>query len=906
MASANMPKINFFAGKAAGEMLRLPHRFEQGEVDSGMTGGTPMMRQYLEIKEQYPDAILFFRLGDFYEMFLDDAVTASRVLDITLTSRNKGAAEEVPLCGIPYHSCQPYIARLVEHGYKVAICEQVEDPKAAKGIVRREVVRVVSPGLVVDTDTLEPKENNYLLAVAVGRPGRFGLAVVDITTGEFSLTEVSEPEGLRGELLRFNPREVLLAAGEEGEALLKELAGILDGRRIEWLPDWVLAPDRAEGALRAAFDDAPLEAFGCAGLTGAIRAAGGVLHYLEETQKGLLPHLRPPTTSQGGDFMVLDEATRRNLELTATLHDGRRKGSLLGVLDRTVTAMGGRLLKHWINQPLLRIEPIRARHEAVAELVERSLLRDELRAALDGVYDLERLNGKISMAHANAKDLTALRASLERLPGLIGLLAGCESPRLVELRRNIDPLEELCALIAAGIVDDPPFVLRDGGIIRDGFNAELDELRAVSREGKGWIARLESQEKERTGISSLKVRFNKVFGYYIEITRSHLARVPEDYQRRQTLANAERYITPALKEYEEKVLGAEERLTQLEFDLFQGLRQQAAAEGARIQATAAALAELDVFAALAELAHERDYVRPEMDESGDLEIREGRHPVIEAMSLSERFVANDLLMDTRENQILIITGPNMAGKSTFMRQTALIVLLAQMGSLVPAKAARIGVVDRIFTRVGASDNLARGQSTFMVEMTEAANILRHATPRSLIVLDEIGRGTSTFDGLSIAWAVAEYLHDVPETAAKTLFATHYHELIDLALTRERVRNYNIAVKEWNEQIIFLRKIVKGGASHSYGIQVARLAGLPREVIERAREVLKNLESGEFEREGEPRLARGKGRKKAPQSPQLSLFDSAADPLRQRLAELDVQCLTPLQALNLLDELKALV
>jgi DNA mismatch repair protein MutS len=871
-----------------------------------MSGSTPMMRQYLEIKEQYPDAILFFRLGDFYEMFLDDAVTASRVLDITLTSRNKGAAEEVPLCGIPYHSCQPYIARLVEQGYKVAICEQVEDPKAAKGIVRREVVRVVSPGLVVDTDTLEPKENNYLLAVAAGRPGRFGLAVVDITTGEFSLTEVSEPEGLRGELLRFNPREVLLATGEEGEALRKELAGILDGRRVEWLPDWVLAPDRAERALRAAFDDAPLEAFGCAGLTGAIRAAGAVLYYLEETQKGLLPHLRPPTTSQGGDFMVIDEATRRNLELTATLHDGRRKGSLLGVLDRTVTAMGGRLLKHWINQPLLRIEPIQARHEAVAELVERSLLRDELRTALDGVYDLERLNGKISMAHANAKDLTALRASLERLPGLVELLAECESPRLIELRRNIDPLEELCALIAAGIVDDPPFVLRDGGIIRDGFNAELDELRAVSREGKGWIARLESQEKERTGISSLKVRFNKVFGYYIEITRSHLSRVPDDYQRRQTLANAERYITPALKEYEEKVLGAEERLTQLEFDLFQGLRRQVAAEGARIQATATALAELDVFAALAELAHERDYVRPEMDESGDLEIREGRHPVIEAMSLSERFVANDLLMDTRENQILIITGPNMAGKSTFMRQVALIVLLAQMGSLVPAKAARIGVVDRIFTRVGASDNLARGQSTFMVEMTEAANILRHATPRSLIVLDEIGRGTSTFDGLSIAWAVAEYLHDVPEVAAKTLFATHYHELIDLALTRERVRNYNIAVKEWNEQIIFLRKIVKGGASHSYGIQVARLAGLPREVIDRAREVLKNLESGEFEGEGEPRLARGKGRKKAAASPQLSLFESAADPLRQRLAELDVQCLTPLQALNLLDELKALV
>jgi DNA mismatch repair protein MutS len=871
-----------------------------------MSGSTPMMRQYLEIKEQHPDAILFFRLGDFYEMFLDDAVTASRVLDITLTSRNKGAAEEVPLCGIPYHSCQPYISRLVENGYKVAICEQVEDPKAAKGIVRREVVRVVTPGLVVDTDTLEPKENNYLMAISAGETGRWGLAVLDITTGEFRVTETADLEGVRGELNTFAPREVLLPEGDEGAQVRKSLAVPLAERRVDLLPEWVFEPDRAEQCLLDYFGCATLESFGCVGLTGAVRAAGGLLHYLTETQKGSVSHLRPPTTFHTRDYMVLDEATRRNLELAATLHDGRRKGSLLGVLDRTVTAMGGRRLKHWISRPLVRVEAIRDRHRAVQELVEKSLLRDDLRTALDGVYDLERLNGKISMAHANAKDLVALRASLDRLPVIIDLLAACESPRLQVLQSAVDPLEDLLQIISNGIVDDPPFILREGGLIRDSYDPDLDELRAISREGKGWIARLESEEKERTGISSLKVRFNKVFGYYIEVTRSHLSRVPEDYQRKQTLANAERYITPALKEYEEKVLGAEEKLVQIEFDLFQQIRQQVAMQGARIQATADALAEIDVFTGLADLAHDRNYSCPEMDDSCDLIISEGRHPVIESMSMSERFVPNDVVMDTRENQILIITGPNMAGKSTFMRQVALITLMAQMGSLVPAKVARIGVIDRIFTRVGASDNLARGQSTFMVEMTEAANILHHATPRSLIVLDEIGRGTSTFDGLSIAWAVAEYLHDNAAVAAKTLFATHYHELIDLALTCDRVKNFNIAVKEWNDQIIFLRRIVKGGASHSYGIQVARLAGLPQPVIERAREVLKNLESGEFEKEGEPRLARSKTRKMAEPSPQLSLFSPEPDMLRNKLADIDISVLTPLEALNLLDELKMLV
>jgi DNA mismatch repair protein MutS len=864
---------------------------------------TPMMRQYFEIKAAHPDAILFFRLGDFYEMFLDDAITASRILDITLTSRNKGAADEVPLCGVPFHSCQPYIAKLVQHGHRVAICEQVEDPKTVKGLVRRAVVRVVTPGLVVDTDTLDPRRNNYLAALAPGAAGCWGLACVDITTGEFRATESTALTELATEVAARDPAEVLLPEGEDGDRLLDQLSSALQGRSLKRIPVWATTEDRATHELLTAFPHGSLEAFGCRGLPGAIGAAGAVLYYLAETQKGALPHLQALRTFQTHQFMVLDDFTRRNLELTGSLLDGGRRGSLLGVLDRTVTAMGARKLRHWIGHPLIDLAAIRNRHEAVGELADKSLLRGDLAVGLDGVYDLERLNARIAMATGNAKDLAALKSSLERLPRLLALLTDAEAPLLKELRRQIDPLHEVVDLIARAIVDDPPFVLREGGLIRPGFHAELDELRRISREGKGWIARLEQEEKERTGIASLKVRFNRVFGYYIEVTRSHLAKVPDDYQRKQTLAGAERFITPALKEYEEKVLGAEERVVEIEYDLFQEVRRQVATHGARIQATADGLAALDVLVGLADLAHDRNYCVPVMDDTTDLVIEEGRHPVIESMSLGERFVANDVVMDTRENQLLVITGPNMAGKSTFMRQVALIVLMAQIGSLVPAKTARIGVVDRIFTRVGASDNLARGQSTFMVEMTETANILNHATPRSLIVLDEIGRGTSTFDGVSIAWAVAEFLHDNPQVAAKTLFATHYHELTDLALTRERVKNFNVAVKEWQDQIIFLRRIVKGGASHSYGIQVARLAGLPATVIDRAKEVLHNLESGEFET-GAPRLAKSKKLPAVP--PQLSLFDRADDALRQRLAEIDVTVLTPLEALNRLDELKKLL
>ncbi len=869
-----------------------------------MANRTPMMQQYLEIKADYPDAILFFRLGDFYEMFMEDAVVASRILDITLTARNKGAAEEIPLCGIPFHSCQPYIAKLVKSGHKVAICEQVEDPKTTKGLVKRAVVRVVTPGLVVDTDTLDPRRNNYLLALSPIGSDCFGVAYVDITTGEFKVTELAELESTAGEILSRDPAEVLVAEGDAGDKVVEALHNILQGRIVNRLPDWAAAEDRARQVLLEFFPDGSLESFGCNAMPAAIQAAGMVLYYLEETQKGAVSHLQALQTYHVRDHMVLDDFTRRNLELTETLHDGSRRGSLLGVMDRTVTAMGARKLRHWLTHPLVDKKRIIERHMAVEELVRESLCRDDLRRSLDQVYDLERLNGRIAMATGNAKDLAALRISLEKLPQLVDRLTQLESPLLSELRDGLDTMPDMVELIATAIVDDPPFVMREGGLIREGFHAELDELRNISREGKGWIARLEQEEKERTGISTLKVRYNRVFGYYIEVTRSQLSRVPEDYQRKQTLANAERFITPTLKEYEEKVLGAEDRVVEIEYDLFQNIRRQVALQGKRIQATADKVAILDILLGFADLAHEHNYCTPLMDDSTELCIEDGRHPVIETMNLGERFIANDVHMDTTERQILIITGPNMAGKSTFMRQVALLVLMAQVGSLVPAKKAQVGIVDRIFTRVGASDNLARGQSTFMVEMTEAANILNHATPRSLIVLDEIGRGTSTFDGVSIAWAVAEYLHDNDRVAAKTLFATHYHELTDLAQTRERVRNFNVAVKEWNDQIIFLRRIVKGGASHSYGIQVARLAGLPAAVIERAKEVLRNLESGEYEA-GTPRLARSKSAAKTSATPQLGLFEQA-DPIRQRIEEMDVSVLTPLQALNLLDELKKML
>ena len=871
-----------------------------------MSTTTPVMRQYLEIKANYQDAVLFFRLGDFYEMFMEDAVLASRVLGITLTSRNKGVEDSVPLCGIPYHSSQGYIAKLISAGHKVAICEQVEDPKTAKGIVKREVVRVVTPGLVTDTETLEPKENNYLLAIIVA-DNCYGLAHVDITTGEFRVVQVDTLSQVESELGSLRPREVLFCDSDHGRELKQQIGYPLEGVMCSFLPEWICEADYAKEQLCTFFGVSSLQSFGCHDLIAAQQAASAVLFYLQQTQMDGLHHIRSLQTYHTQNFMILDDSTRRNLELTATLHDGKKRGSLLGVLDRTVTAMGGRTLRQWIHYPLIDQVQIKQRQDAVSELVTESLQRIDLIEALDGVYDLERLNSKIAMASANAKDLAALRASLEKLPLLDDLLRTLQCGYLNDLRRQIDLLPELVSLLDRAIVDDPPFVLRDGGIIKDGFDEELDELRVISRDGKGWIAALEQQERERTGIPSLKVKYNKIFGYFIEVTHRNLDRVPEDYHRKQTLANAERFITPQLKEYESKVLGAEERIVELEYDLFQQVRLKTSSEGRRIQQSADVLAILDTLLSLADLAHERNYVCPQIDDSGILLIEAGRHPVVEGMPLKEAFVPNDVDLDTEKNQLLIITGPNMAGKSTFMRQVALISLLAQIGSFVPAEKARIGMVDRIFTRVGASDNLARGESTFMVEMNETANILRHATPRSLIILDEIGRGTSTFDGVSIAWAVAEYLHDNSAVAAKTLFATHYHELTDLPLTRERIKNYNVAVKEWNDQIIFLRKIVSGSASRSYGIQVGRLAGLPDAVIERAKEILQNLEAGEFVRSGEPRLGESKKQPKKQPLAQLSLFHGEQeDKIRTRLGSIDVSSTTPIEALTLLDELKKML
>ena len=864
-----------------------------------------MMRQYLEIKSSYPDAILFFRLGDFYEMFLDDAVKASRILDITLTSRGKNSdGADVPLCGVPFHSASPYIARLIEAGEKVAICEQVEDPKSAKGIVKREVVKVITPGLVVDADSLNPDENNYLAAILPCAGFSWGFACLDISTGEFKAVDLPDLNSTISELYCVNPREVLLPSSFRDGNGLESFDEALSERTVSFLDEWVFELDYARRLHDMAFSSPLPISTDSIAVHGGAQAAGAILHYLRETQKcRAATHIRPLVPYTVSNHLVLDEISRRNLELTATIQEGKRKGSLLWFMDRTSTAMGGRKLRQWINYPLVSVEKIDERLESVEELVSSQSLRREIVSRLDGVADIERLNGRIGLHSASAKDLVSLRQSLSRLPQLLSLLEHLRSPLLRETVEAIDPLHDVTELIEKGIVENPPFTLREGGIIAPGFNPELDEIRTISREGKGFIAQLEAREKGRTGISSLKIRYNKVFGYYIEITKANLGGIPDDYIRKQTLVNAERFITPELKEYEEKVVGAEERIAELEYSLFQVIREQVAAQAERIASTAESIATIDVLISLAELAQEMDYCRPEIDMADIIEINDGRHPVVEAMNLSERFVPNDTVLDNDENQLLMITGPNMAGKSTYMRQVALIVLMAQAGSFVPATSARIGITDRIFTRIGASDNLAKGQSTFMVEMAETASILRHATPRSLVLLDEIGRGTSTFDGVSIAWAVAEFLHDSRDHAARTLFATHYHELTELSVTRRGIKNFNIAVREWNDQIIFLRKIVPGGASHSYGIQVGRLAGLPQEVIQRAKEILKNLEQGEFNEGGEPRISGRKGRRIESDSSQLSLFSPPDNDLRKRLKEVDVTRLTPLEALNLIDELQ---
>ena len=888
---------------------------------------TPMLQQYLDAKEQYPEAILFFRMGDFYEMFFEDALVTSKELGLTLTARNKGDEDEVPMAGVPHHAATGYVNRLIEKGFTVAICEQLEDPALAKGIVKRDVVRVVTPGVVLDADSLEAKTPNFVAAIYTEpRSDTFGIAYADVSTGEFRATEVATVGELASEVRRFEPREVLVteaveAALERAHVTLEETfvrskpSAFFDRRKLaadvargvrlaeDLVRDGYFVDEAALGKLYAA-----IESFELAATSHVESAATGVLRYIVETQRGIPSHVRPAEPYHARSFLIIDEATKANLELTETLMGGRRAGSLLNVIDKTVTALGGRLLRHWLNYPLVDKVAIDARLDAVGELHGRPALRADLRTALDDVYDLERLCGKVSSGTANARDLRSLVSTLQAVDPIRALLADCESARLSHLCDALDPFEELRDLVDRALVENPPTTITEGGLFQRGFDAELDELLELSGNAKDWLLRYELEEKRRTDISSLKVRHNRVFGYYIEVTRANLDLVPDDYVRKQTLANAERYFTPELKEMEDKILGAEDRRVALEQRLFEDLRRRVAAEVPGLLQTARHLAEVDVLSAFSELAVRHDYVRPEITEDGVIDIEEGRHPVVERTMTDERFVPNSTCLDTEEHRLQVITGPNMAGKSTVIRQVALITLMAQMGSFVPARAAKVGVVDKIFSRVGASDNLARGQSTFMVEMTETAHILHNATARSLVILDEIGRGTSTFDGLSIAWAVAEYLHD--QVRAKTMFATHYHELTELRRTLDGMENLSIAVKEWQDDIIFLRKLVKGEANRSYGVQVARLAGLPEPVLQRAREVLSNLEAGQFDERGLPIGSRGRPAEptKRYNPDQLSLFAVGAklsdgeDRALQALREVDPDALTPLEALNVLAKL----
>lgn len=862
---------------------------------------TPMMQQYLSIKAQYPDAILFYRMGDFYEMFFEDAEAASKALEITLTSRNKNDDVPVPMCGVPYRAAQSYIGRLIDSGFKVAVCDQVEDPAAAKGLVRREVVRVVTPGMIMDSDMLEAKAHNCLLAL-VGRGEVLGLAWLDISTALFRVSETTESHKVLDEVLRIAPREVLLPETMQHVPLFQKLVRALEQRAVNWLPAAAFDLQRGRDRLLAQFQTRSLEGFGAEGMSAGLAAAGALLHYVGETQKQAVDHLRQMTTYRLDNHLVVDHMSRQNLELEKNLRSGTRQGTLLGIIDRTVTAMGGRRLKQWLRYPLLSPEKIGLRLDAVEEAVARGDVRRRMMAALDGVYDLERLHGKIAMGHANARDLLALGRSLAALPPIWDDLQTLSSD-LFQPAVALDALNALAERIVRAIREDAPPTINEGGMIRQGYHPPLDKLIHIARDAKGYLARLEMREREATSINTLKVRYNKVFGYYIEVSKAQARSVPDRYVRKQTLVNAERYITDELKQFESRVMGAEEKQWALELELFNELREQVRACGNDLQAAARFLARIDCLLALAETADRNDYCRPAINRQGVLRVEEGRHPVVERMMRGERFVPNTIAMDNDNEQVLIVTGPNMAGKSTVLRQVALQVILAQMGAFVPAAAADIPITDRIFTRVGALDNLAAGQSTFMVEMEETANILHHATDRSLVVLDEIGRGTSTYDGLSIAWAVAEYLHDLKGKGVKTLFATHYHELTELASIKPRVKNYNIAVKEWKDRIIFLRKLVAGGTNRSYGIQVARLAGIPETVVVRAKQVLERVE-----RHGSTdAVAVGgwDGTAADLKKPvQMALFQSADREVIDRLRAIDPDTMTPMEALDLLHRLQA--
>ena len=865
---------------------------------------TPMMQQYMETKKQYPDCILFYRLGDFYEMFFEDALTASRELEITLTGKNCGQEERAPMCGVPYHAVEGYLSRLVSKGYKVAICEQMEDPKLAKGLVKREVVRIVTPGTNLNIQALEENKNNYIMCIAYFA-GKTGISVADVTTGDYYMTEVEDNRKLLDEVMKYAPSEIIcndafLVSGMELDDL-KERLGIA----IYSLEPHYFDDDLCRKCLMKHFGVNSLSGLGVEEFPNGVIAAGSLLSYLYDTQKIPLSHFTHIEPYLVNRYMLLDSSTRRNLELTETLREKQKRGSLLWVLDKTRTAMGARMLRSFLEQPLIHKNEMEERLDAVEAFCSNPVARDEIREYLNPIYDLERLLGKVSYKTANPRDLIAFRNSMEMLPHIKTVLKELPGTANEKIEQEMDGLEDLYLLICDSIEEEPPITIREGGMIKAGYNEDIDNLRRAKTEGKNWLAELENAERERTGIKNLRVKYNKVFGYYLEVTKSYLNMVPEDYIRKQTLTNAERYTMPRLKELEDTILNAEDKLCTLEYDLFCEIRDRIAGEIERIQTTAKAVARLDVFCSFSLVAEQNHYVRPVLNEKGQINIKDGRHPVVEKMIEHDMFIPNDTYLDNNSHQIAVITGPNMAGKSTYMRQTALIVLMAQVGSFVPARQAAIGIVDRIFTRVGASDDLASGQSTFMVEMSEVANILRNATRNSLLILDEIGRGTSTFDGLSIAWAVIEHISNRKLLGAKTLFATHYHELTELEGKMNNVNNYCIAVKEKGDDIVFLRKIIKGGADKSYGIQVARLAGVPDMVIDRAKEIVEQLSDNDITEKvqsisivdgGAP--ARKQEHYDELDLEQISLFDTVTDAdVLDELKNVEVSTMTPLDALN---------
>ncbi len=861
---------------------------------------TPMIKQYLSIKDQYPDAILFYRMGDFYEMFFEDAHLASRALEITLTSRNKNDESPVPMCGVPHRAARSYIARLINKGYKVAVCDQIEDPAQAKGLVKRDVVRVITPGMIIEDELLDKRANNYVLAVK-SKDGAIGIAFLDISTGTFRVAESNDPAAIVEEIRRISPREILLAESSKNDPGLLPITDVFTEISKSYLNDRAFEFKKCYERLTDQFKTVSLEGFGCENWKAGVCAAGAVVFYVRETQKQKLEHLTRIEAYSLDKYLMVDELSWQNLELFRNIRSGSRRGTLIGVIDHTGTAMGARLLAQWMRYPLIDPKEIGLRHDAVGEATHTIHIRRSIRETLKSIHDIERIGNKIVMGHANARDLVALKQSLQMLPDLWSLLVELKS-ELFQQPENIDHLLALADLIERSIREDAPPTLNEGGIIKTGYNRKLDDLVHISRDAKSWLAQLELREKEHTGINTLKVRYNKVFGYYIEIPKSRSESVPVNYVRKQTLVNAERFITDELKSFEMKILGAEDQRATLEYELFAEIRAEIVNNNLAIQTVARFLASIDCLVNLAEIAAQNNYSRPEMTTDGCIRIEEGRHPVVEKMITAERFVPNTIHMDDQDQQVLIITGPNMAGKSTVLRQVALVVIMAQMGSFVPAAQAQISITDRIFTRVGALDNLSSGQSTFMVEMQETANILNNATEKSLVIMDEIGRGTSTFDGLSIAWAVAEYLHDIKNRGVKTLFATHYHELTDLARTKVRVKNFNIAVKEWNDEIIFLRKLVQGGTNRSYGIQVARLAGIPDRVIKRAKRILYKIEQGDYNSGEAPGLMIGKT--PAAKGPvQLDLFSKKETKLIEQLTETDISKMTPLEALNFLNELQ---